>query len=858
MAGAAATALGITPEGGRGVGPFERLSEFLARRQALLVLDNCEHVIAGAARLADHLLAGCPELQILATSRERLAVAGESLWPLQPLAIDAASELFAARAGAIASGFLADEQAMATINEICARLDGLPLAIELAAARMRALAPGDILARLTDQFRLLTGGSRTALPRHQTLRAVIDWSYDLLFDDERRVFERLSAFAGPCPLEAAEQVCAGSDITREDVADLLARLVDKSLITATQTSRSVRFGMLQALAEYGREHLAARGELAAVRARHTRWVTSLADVPDSEHGPAWFAAVREFPGDIRRAMASALAAGDADASLGIACGIGWSWASGGAIGSVEDCWRWLTASLALPQPDMARRVRALAIAEQLALAQGRDDALTGNALAQGAALRHLADLAVLRDRYDNAISALEQMLSILPMESHPAGITRMAQLGCLQAFQGRPGQSDRWHARAEAAAEDLRHLHLLVFAHNARGLTLRHRGRLGEAEQCHRHALELCRQRNVPEGVAMAHASLGYLAELRDDAEAAEQHHRASLRAAGEVADRQAQALALEGLAGAAALRGDAGAAGQLLGAASAFREGTVGTVMGQGTAMRETIIGRLLAAESDINRAVARHDDRQPRQIVRIRAQLADWQAAIGFAATLPEVDPARIAAWGFSVSGGHVLRVAARNPGLAAAIAQTPNADGIAAARNAARHQRPLAMLRLAGSGALDALGGLAGRRPRLVPLAGEPGTVAVVTTPDALDGDRALNPGGRYPDWVQAAAARSVLPLGFYRPGRDAARVRCPLLVVVCDQDQTALAGPGSAAARRAPRAELVRLAGSHYAPFLAGHEQAVEAELSFLRRHLVDDARADRAAAAASASAQGGRA
>jgi len=155
-------------------------------------------------------------------------------------------------------------------------------------------------------------------------------------------------------------------------------------------------------------------------------------------------------------------------------------------------------------------------------------------------------------------------------------------------------------------------------------------------------------------------------------------------------------------------------------------------------------------------------------------------------------------------------------------------------------------------------SALGGLAGRRPRLVPLAGEPGTVAVVTTPDALDGDRALNPGGRYPDWVQAAAVRSVLPLGFYRPGRDAARVRCPLLVVVCDQDQTALAGPGSAAARRAPRAELVRLAGSHYAPFLAGHEQAVEAELSFLRRHLVDDARADCAAAAASASAQGGRA
>ena len=246
-----------------------------------------------------------------------------------------------------------------------------------------------------------------------------------------------------------------------------------------------------------------------------------------------------------------------------------------------------------------------------------------------------------------------------------------------------------------------------------------------------------------------------------------------------------------------------------------------------------------------------------RPRQVVRISEQLADWQAAIGFAATLPGVDPARLAVWGFSASGGHIFRVAARNPELSAAIAQTPNADGPAAARNAARHQSPLALLRLTGSGVLDALGGLAGRRPRLVPLAGEPGTVALVTTPDALDGDAALNPDNRYPDWLQAVAARSALPLSFYRPGRDAPRVRCPLLVLVCDQDQTALAGPAAGAAQRAPRAELVRLAGGHYAPFLDGHEQAVEAELSFLRRHLLDHARADRPAAAASVPHPGGR-
>jgi pimeloyl-ACP methyl ester carboxylesterase len=227
-----------------------------------------------------------------------------------------------------------------------------------------------------------------------------------------------------------------------------------------------------------------------------------------------------------------------------------------------------------------------------------------------------------------------------------------------------------------------------------------------------------------------------------------------------------------------------------------------------------------------------------QPRQIAPVGEELADWEAAIAFAATLPGVDPTRIAIWGFSVSGGHVLRVAARNPHLAAAIAQTPNADGPAATRNAARYQRPLAMLRFTGRAVLDTLGSVVGRPPLLVPLIGEPGTVALLTTPDGVDAGAALNPGNRYPDWQQEVAARSALRVGFYRPGRSASRVQCPLLVLVCDQDQSALAAPALRAADRAPRGELVRMPGGHYGPFLGGHEHAVGAELSFLRRHLVD--------------------
>ena len=227
-----------------------------------------------------------------------------------------------------------------------------------------------------------------------------------------------------------------------------------------------------------------------------------------------------------------------------------------------------------------------------------------------------------------------------------------------------------------------------------------------------------------------------------------------------------------------------------------------------------------------------------QPRQVVNIREQLADWHAAIGFAATLPGVDPTRLAIWGFSASGGHVLRVAASSPGLAAAIAQTPNADGQAAARNAARHQKPLAMLRLTGLGAARCP-----RRPGQPPAAAGAAGRRAGNRRDAHDAGRSGRRQGAQPgQQVPGLAAGGRRPLGappwsFYRPGRDAPRVRCPLLVLVCDQDQSALAGPAAERRRRRRRRSWFAWPGGHYAPFLDGHEQAVQAELSFLRRHLL---------------------
>jgi alpha-beta hydrolase superfamily lysophospholipase len=235
-----------------------------------------------------------------------------------------------------------------------------------------------------------------------------------------------------------------------------------------------------------------------------------------------------------------------------------------------------------------------------------------------------------------------------------------------------------------------------------------------------------------------------------------------------------------------------------------------------------------------------------QPRQVVRIGEQLADWQAAIALARTLPNVDPAKLAVWAFSLSAGHLYRVAADNPELAAAILQTPFTDGPAAVRVASRYQKPLTALHTTGRALLDAVGALVGRPPLLMPLAGPPGTVALLTTPDGNEGNRALNPDNRYPEWQQTIPARAILRFTLYRPGRYASQVRCPLLVLACDQDQSVLAAPAASAAQRAPRGEFVRLPGGHYEPFLGGHERAVEAELSFLRRHLLDQGGADRPA------------
>jgi predicted ATPase/DNA-binding CsgD family transcriptional regulator len=291
---AVASALGVREAPGRSL--EEVLVEHLKARSTLLVLDNCEHLIGACAALADALLPSCPSLRILATSREALGIAGERAWlvpsltlpddpqrlpPVEELSRYEAVRLFVERTEAVSAGFVLEGQNAPAVARVCWRLDGIPLAIELAAARVRVLSVEQIAERLDDCFRLLTGGSRMALPRQRTLRATIDWSHDLLSEDERRLFRRLSVFAGGWTLGAAEAICAGDGIEEGEVLDLLSRLVDRSLVVARERDGEMRYRFLETVRQYGREKLEESGEAEDVRWRHALFFLELAEDAES-------------------------------------------------------------------------------------------------------------------------------------------------------------------------------------------------------------------------------------------------------------------------------------------------------------------------------------------------------------------------------------------------------------------------------------------------------------------------------------------------------------------------------------------------------------------------------------------------
>ncbi|MCG6493289.1 BTAD domain-containing putative transcriptional regulator [Kitasatospora sp. A2-31] len=310
--------------------PLRRLVEYCGHRRMLLVLDNCEHLIQAAADLADRLLAECPGLTVLATSREPLGVPGETVLPVEPLPDPVALRLLAERAAAARPGFDPQREPEACA-EICRRLDGLPLAIELAAARLRVMTARQIADRLDGRFALLTGGSRTLLPRQQTLRAVVDWSWELLGKRERAVLRRLSVFAGGWTLEDAEAICADDvEVPREEVADQLLSLADKSLVVADLSGDgSSRYRMLETIHEYAEERLAEAAERAEVERRHLVHFRELVRTADQHvHGPEqlrWLAVLEREHDNIRAALRRAVEREEEQEGLALALGMSWYW-----------------------------------------------------------------------------------------------------------------------------------------------------------------------------------------------------------------------------------------------------------------------------------------------------------------------------------------------------------------------------------------------------------------------------------------------------------------------------------------------------------------------------------------------------
>ena len=392
------------------------LSDVLRPKRLLLVLDNCEHLVAACAALADSLLLTCPGLRILATSREALNIPGEIVWqvpsltspdalpasggpPLGHLARYEAVRLFVDRAVGARSTFTVTPQSAPAVAQICHRLDGIPLALELAAARVKALSVEQIAARLDDRFRLLTGGHRTALPRHQTLRATVDWSYALLSEPERTLFNRLSVFAGGWTLEAAEAICAGEGIEAGEVFELLAQLVDKSLVLAEERSGEVRYRLLETIRQYGAEKLRQAGEEVVQRERHRDWYLRLAEQAEPKlKGPeqaAWLNRLAIEHDNLRAALEwgrlEALAGSEPAPSLSIGQALERSAGTehGGAeagqaglrlVGALWWFWRlrgylsegrkWLAEALARAPERTVARAKALHGAGWLAFVQG--------------------------------------------------------------------------------------------------------------------------------------------------------------------------------------------------------------------------------------------------------------------------------------------------------------------------------------------------------------------------------------------------------------------------------------------------------------------------------------------------------
>lgn len=563
---AVASAIGLRDQSARPI--VQALSDAARPKSMLIILDTCEHLVAACAEVVGAILREAPGVHFLATSTEPLGVPGEVAWQVPPLSLppsldavgrdggedalrqSASGRLFLERAVAALPTFRVTASNLAAVTRLCRALDGIPLALELAAARLRMLSVEQLVERLDDRFRLLTGGARSVLPRHRTLRAVLDWSHSLLTESEQAAFRRLSLFVGGFTLESAEAVCQGEPLASGQVLEVLSELVDRSLVTVSHADPArVRYGMLETVGHYARERLIESGEADQVRRRYTRLYLDLIEQagdrllrgPDQEH---WFWIVDQEYDNLRSLLSYAEASADSETLARMA---GRLWPFWWTHGYVAEGRGWLERALAY------RQALPLDLRSGILHAAGRLMILQGDFAQAAAELEE--NLAAVRRMEDRPAEA-DALSSLGMVFSHLQDYDRAERIWT-EALEVYRGQEDRWGiARA---------------LNNLGDLSI-YRGDFAAAVERLEQSVALFRELSSTLGESIGLINLGRAALQLGESEKAGALFRQSLQLKVALADKEGVAWNLEGLAGVAGAQGNAERAARLFGAADALR----------------------------------------------------------------------------------------------------------------------------------------------------------------------------------------------------------------------------------------------------------------------------------------------
>ena len=588
----------------------ESVKNFLREKQLLLVLDNCEHLITACAQLADDLLTQCANLRILTTSREALGITGETVLHVSALSFPVLAhlsqiqnlkefesiQLFVERAAAVRPDLALTQQNAFTVTQICHRLDGIPLALELAAARVKVLSLEEIATRLDDRFTLLTHGSRTALPRHQTLRALIDWSHDLLSESERMLLRQLSVFIGGWTLNAAESVCRGDGLNPWQLLELLSHLVDKSLVIVEERDGTARYRMLETIRQYAGEKLQAAGENNEIRTRHLEFFLQLAAQAEPKlltvEQKTVFAELDTEYGNLRSALEWAMET-DAVKGLRLAATLGQFWEVRGYIGEGR-----IAIEQALQQAyDAPKQVRANALQWRAQLAGRQGDyaqakepleeslnlsRMLGDKRAIASSLRIFGNICLSQANYAAAQTAYEESLALLQELGDKREIaSMMTNLGNVATCTGDYATGRQYQDESVAIFRELGDKFNLVLALNNLGFVAEQQGDNFAAQRFYEESIATAHEFGEKHNVAYALNGLAHVLYLEHDSAEAARNYRESLLVSQEIGEKRCIAYCLEGFAKVESQYGDAKRAALLLGAAEALRQ-TIGAPLNQ------------------------------------------------------------------------------------------------------------------------------------------------------------------------------------------------------------------------------------------------------------------------------------